>query len=56
MNLPSLDINDLPALDTVVSVMGSTVDKVSPVASDEILLIVATYFWESSSITASILF
>jgi len=55
MNLPTININDLPDLDIMVSALGSNIDKLSNAATDEIVVIVATYFWETG-FTSSVFF
>ncbi len=48
MDLPILNINEIPDLDIVIGTMGSSVSEASSAGTGELLLIVATYFWENA--------
>lgn len=54
MNLPTLDINEIPDLTDNIGVMGDAADTAFSVGTGDLLIIVATYFLECTS-TMSIL-
>lgn len=54
MQYPSININEIPDMDTIVGTAVNSVETAANVGSGELLIIIATYVFESAHVSTMI--